>query len=98
MISNYLMNRVSTFKGWKEQKSGFGRYMAMGIGTLFLDMGLLVLFVRLWGLPICTGCGSGNTYCIYCPVYYCQKLGMEEKIAQEGINLDCVKKCQEDFI
>ncbi len=46
MISNYLMNRISTFKGWKEQKSGFGRYMVMGIATLFLDMGLLVLFVR----------------------------------------------------
>ena len=51
IISNYLMNRISTFKGWKEQKSGFGRYMAMGIATLFLDMGLLVLFVRLWKFP-----------------------------------------------
>jgi dolichol-phosphate mannosyltransferase len=51
IICNYLMNRVSTFKGWKEQKSGFGRYIAMGIGTLFIDMGLLVLLVRLWNLP-----------------------------------------------
>ena len=51
MISNYLLNRISTFKGWKEQKSGFIRYMAMGIGTLFLDMGLLVLFVRFGGFP-----------------------------------------------
>jgi dolichol-phosphate mannosyltransferase len=51
MISNYLMNRVSTFKGWKEQKSGFIRYMAMGLGTLFLDMGLLVLFVKYGNFP-----------------------------------------------
>ena len=51
IICNYLMNRASTFKGWKEQKSGFGRYIAMGIGTLFIDMGILVLLVRLWNLP-----------------------------------------------
>jgi dolichol-phosphate mannosyltransferase len=51
MVSNYLLNRISTFKGWKEQKSGFGRYMAMGIATLFLDMGLLVLFVKYRHFP-----------------------------------------------
>jgi dolichol-phosphate mannosyltransferase len=51
MISNYLLNRISTFKGWKEQKSGFVRYMAMGIATLFLDMGLLVIFVKYRDFP-----------------------------------------------
>ena len=51
MVSNYFLNRVSTFKGWKEQKSGFGRYMVMGIATLFLDMGLLVLFVKYGHFP-----------------------------------------------
>jgi dolichol-phosphate mannosyltransferase len=51
MASNYLLNRISTFKGWKEQKSGFARYMAMGIVTLFMDMALLVLFVKYAGFP-----------------------------------------------
>ena len=46
MICNYLLNRVSTFKGWKEQKGGFGRYMTMGILTSLIDYGLLVLFVK----------------------------------------------------
>ena len=46
MICNYLLNRVSTFKGWKEQKGGFGRYMTMGILTSIIDYGLLVLFVK----------------------------------------------------
>jgi dolichol-phosphate mannosyltransferase len=51
MVSNYLLNRISTFKGWKEQKSGFFRYIAMGIATLFLDMGLLVVFVKYADFP-----------------------------------------------
>jgi putative flippase GtrA len=51
MVSNYLLNRISTFKGWKEQKGGFTRYMTMGIATLFLDMGLLILFVKYGNFP-----------------------------------------------
>jgi dolichol-phosphate mannosyltransferase len=51
MVSNYLLNRVSTFKGWKEQKGGFGRYMIMGTATLFLDTALLVLFVKYADFP-----------------------------------------------
>ncbi len=46
IISNYLMNKASTFKGWREQKSGFGRYLAMGLATLVLDSGLLILLVE----------------------------------------------------
>ena len=46
IISNYLMNRASTFKGWKEQKGGFGRYMLMSLATLVLDTGLLYVFVE----------------------------------------------------
>ena len=51
IISNYLMNRAWTFKGWSEQKSGLFRYLLMGLGTLLLDMGLLFIFVRFGNLP-----------------------------------------------
>ena len=50
MISNYLLNKVSTFKGWKEQKGGFGRYIAMGLATLVLDTALLFVFVDKFSL------------------------------------------------
>jgi dolichol-phosphate mannosyltransferase len=46
IICNYLMNRASTFKGWKEQKGGFGRYIIMSLATLVLDTGLLFIFVE----------------------------------------------------
>jgi dolichol-phosphate mannosyltransferase len=46
MICNYLLNRISTFKGWKEQKGGFTRYMTMGIFTSLIDYGLLIIFVK----------------------------------------------------
>ena len=51
IISNYLMNRASTFKGWKEQKGGFGRYIVMALGTLVLDTALLFVFVKFGHLP-----------------------------------------------
>ncbi len=51
IISNYLMNRASTFKGWKEQKGGFGRYLVMGLVALVPDSGLLILFVKYGKLP-----------------------------------------------
>jgi dolichol-phosphate mannosyltransferase len=50
-VSNYLMNRASTFKGWKEQKGGFRRYMTMAIITWALDNALLWLLVRFGNLP-----------------------------------------------
>jgi dolichol-phosphate mannosyltransferase len=50
-VSNYLMNRASTFKGWKEQKGGFTRYMTMALITLILDNMLLVLLVKYGKLP-----------------------------------------------
>jgi dolichol-phosphate mannosyltransferase len=46
IISNYLLNKISTFKGWKEQKGGFGRYIVMSLATLVLDTGLLYVFVE----------------------------------------------------
>ena len=46
IISNYLLNKISTFKGWKEQKGGFGRYIVMSLATLVLDTGLLFIFVE----------------------------------------------------
>jgi dolichol-phosphate mannosyltransferase len=51
IVCNYLMNRASTFKGWKEQKGGFGRYLVMALGTLVLDTALLWVFVRFGNLP-----------------------------------------------
>jgi putative flippase GtrA len=45
------MNRVSTFKGWKEQKGGFTRYISMALVTLALDNFLLFLLVRYGNLP-----------------------------------------------
>ena len=50
IISNYLMNRASTFKGWKEQKGGFGRYILMSLATLVLDTALLFVFVDKFNL------------------------------------------------
>jgi putative flippase GtrA len=50
-VSNYLMNRASTFKGWKEQKGGFTRYISMALVTLALDNFLLFLLVRYGNLP-----------------------------------------------
>ncbi|MBN1643204.1 MAG: glycosyltransferase family 2 protein [Dehalococcoidales bacterium] len=46
IISNYLMNRAWTFRGWKERKGGFGRYLLMGLATLLLDMGFLFVLVE----------------------------------------------------
>jgi dolichol-phosphate mannosyltransferase len=51
IIFNYLMNRASTFKGWKEQKGGFGRYIAMALATLVLDTALLFVFVKYGNIP-----------------------------------------------
>jgi dolichol-phosphate mannosyltransferase len=51
MVSNYLMNRIWTFKGWRERKASFARYMSMGIITLFLDIGFLWLLVDRGKLP-----------------------------------------------
>ena len=51
IVCNYLMNRASTFKGWKEQKGGFGRYLVMALATLVLDTALLWVFVRFGNLP-----------------------------------------------
>ena len=51
IVCNYLMNRASTFKGWKEQKGGFGRYLVMALATLVLDTTLLWVFVKFGNLP-----------------------------------------------
>jgi dolichol-phosphate mannosyltransferase len=51
IVSNYLMNRASTFKGWKEQRGGFRRYMTMALVTLVLDNALLFLLVTYGNLP-----------------------------------------------
>jgi dolichol-phosphate mannosyltransferase len=51
IVSNYLMNRAWTFRGWKEQKGGFVRYLTMGLIALIPDSGLLIIFVEFGKLP-----------------------------------------------
>ena len=51
ICSNYLMNKAWTFKGWKEKKGGFARYLTMGIIALVPDSLLLIAFVKWAKLP-----------------------------------------------
>jgi dolichol-phosphate mannosyltransferase len=51
IVSNYLMNKAWTFRGWKEQKGGFARYLTMGVIALIPDSGLLIIFVEFGKLP-----------------------------------------------
>ena len=51
------------------------------IGTLFIDMGLLVLFVRLWNLPYVPAAALAILIAFHCPVCNRQELGMEGKSA-----------------
>jgi putative flippase GtrA len=45
------MNKAWTFKGWKEQKGGFARYLTMGVIALVPDSLLLIAFVEWAKLP-----------------------------------------------
>lgn len=51
ICSNYLMNKAWTFKGWKEKKGGFARYLTMGVIALVPDSLLLIAFVKWAKLP-----------------------------------------------
>ena len=86
IVSNYLMNRASTFKGWQEQKGGFSRYMTMGMITLVLDNLLLVLLVNLFvNYYLIDGCVLRALAILInfsVTVLYCPKLGVEKKITQ----------------
>lgn len=46
MVCNYEINRVWTFRKWKEQRLGAARYFGMGTITIMIDMSLLFLLVQ----------------------------------------------------
>jgi dolichol-phosphate mannosyltransferase len=45
IISNYILNKIWTFKGWKEGRLGALRYLGMALATLLLDMAFLWILV-----------------------------------------------------
>lgn len=51
IISNYLMNKAWTFKGWREQRLGGLRYFLMALVTLLFDMAFLFLLVEFINIP-----------------------------------------------
>jgi len=51
IVSNYELNKVWTFKGWKERRLGFVRYMSMALVTLCLDIMFLYALVDYCKLP-----------------------------------------------
>ena len=50
IVSNYELNKVWTFKGWKEQRLGILRYMSMALVTLSIDIVLLYALVDYFKL------------------------------------------------
>jgi dolichol-phosphate mannosyltransferase len=48
IASNYILNKIWTFKGWKEERLGSLRYLVMALATLLLDMTFLAILVD-WG-------------------------------------------------
>jgi dolichol-phosphate mannosyltransferase len=50
IISNYELNKIWTFKGWKEQRLGILRYMSMALVTLSIDIVLLYALVDYFKL------------------------------------------------
>jgi len=51
IASNYILNKIWTFKGWNEQRLGGLRYLLMALATLLLDMLFLSLLVDVGKLP-----------------------------------------------
>ena len=51
IVSNYIMNKAWTFKGWKEQRLGSLRYFLMALVTLLFDMAFLYLLVEFVNIP-----------------------------------------------
>lgn len=53
ITSNYLLNRMFTFKGYQEKKLGYVRYLTTCSASLPIEMVLIFLFVRFLGfMPI----------------------------------------------
>jgi len=51
IASNYILNKVWTFKGWTEQRLGSLRYLGMALATLLLDMAALSALVDWCKIP-----------------------------------------------
>lgn len=51
IFSNYMLNKIWTFKGWNEHKLGGMRYLSMALATLMLDMAFLYFLVQYLNLP-----------------------------------------------
>lgn len=52
IASNYLLNKIWTFKGWTEQRLGGLRYLSMALATLLVDMAFLTLLVDYGKLAV----------------------------------------------
>jgi putative flippase GtrA len=50
IICNYELNKIWTFKGWKEQRLGGMRYFLMAAITLIMDMAMLSMFVDIFNV------------------------------------------------
>lgn len=51
IMSNYILNKVWTFREWTENRLGGLRYLTMALATLILDMAFLWLLVDMGKLP-----------------------------------------------
>jgi dolichol-phosphate mannosyltransferase len=51
IISNYILNKIWTFREWTENKWGGLRYLSMALATLGLDMAFLWMLVDIGKLP-----------------------------------------------
>jgi putative flippase GtrA len=51
ITSNYILNKIWTFRDYEENSFGALRYLAMALGTLVLDVGFLWLLVDLGKIP-----------------------------------------------
>ena len=48
IFSNYSLNKIWTFKGWRERRLGSMRYLTMALATLLIDM---LVFVPVGSIP-----------------------------------------------
>jgi putative flippase GtrA len=48
IMSNYILNKVWTFKGWSEQRMGALRYLVIALATLLLARNILLIILACW--------------------------------------------------
>ena len=51
ITSNYILNKIWTFRDFKEKSLGPLRYLAMAVGTLALDLAFLWMLVEIGKMP-----------------------------------------------